>query len=40
MKSELEPFYIEPLSWKNLRSALNLLKYLHGHQRGGGPDYV
>ena len=36
MKSELEPFYIEPLSWKNLRSALNLLSPVFPRESQGG----
>ena len=36
MKTESEPFYIEPLSWKNLRSALNLLNRVFSREAQGG----
>lgn len=36
VKNESEPFDIEPLSWKNLRSALNLLNRVFPKEAQGG----
>jgi GNAT superfamily N-acetyltransferase len=36
MKNKSESFYIEPLSWKNLQSALNLLNRVFPRESQGG----